>query len=135
MTRLAIELCVQTDQREACRFVALRHSPVITPAVRRVATLAIGVELPAMNIRVAIEALPARLTELLVGVAINAANVRVSADQRKLRLRIVIEPQTIPQRRPTSGRVTALAVHRHPAVGIVDREGRRRQHEQPKPGQ
>jgi hypothetical protein len=99
---------MRADQREAIQ-VAANRIHIRTPAVNRVAILATGAELPAMDIRVAISALLTNVSKNFSHVAGITRDILVHPAQWISRFPIVVKFNSLPDRRPTRGCVAVLA--------------------------
>lgn len=103
----AIDCGMRTDQREAVFVSAYRLQGYI-PADHAVALLAIGAELPPMNIGMAVGAVRADVAEYRFGMALHAVNLCMHAPQR-IAGRVVIEFGNRADRFPTRLCVAVLA--------------------------
>lgn len=89
------------------------------PALHRVAALAFGAELAAVNIGVAIRAGLADILEHEAGVTLRAGNLRVHPPQR-ISSAVVVELRDRPNRLPACVRVAVLTRYCDGAVRICD---------------
>jgi len=89
------------------------------PALDRVAALALGAELAAVNIGVAIRASLADILEDKAGVTLRAVNFRVHPTQR-ISSGVVVELRDCPNRPPACVRVAVLTRYCDGSVRICD---------------
>jgi hypothetical protein len=108
MARVTGDCGVRAEQREPIE-VILYCVHGNAPAAHRVAILAIGPELAAMQVGMTIRALLANLSENLADVALAASDGGVHGSKRILRLGVVIELRFGTDRLPTHGCMAALA--------------------------
>lgn len=115
----AFQRRVRAEQRESIRML-LELRGLKFPAVDGVARLAFRAELAAMDIRVAIRAMRARVREDEAHVALRALHLHVHAAQRVTRL-TVVEFRNVADRFPARARVAVLARNRDCSVRILAR--------------
>lgn len=121
-TMAGIADCGRMRSQERETTLVILHRPRgDLPTAHGMAILALGPELAAMQIGVAISAPLAGLGEHLGDMAQSALDVVVHAAQGKLGFPVVIEFQLSPQRRPAGGGVAVLAGKRYGTVRIPRR--------------
>jgi hypothetical protein len=108
MALVANRHCVRADQGKSVIMVANCRNRHVPPA-DRVAVLAIGSELAAVQVGVTLRALGRRLGEDHVGVTTGAIHGMVQAQQRVARLPVMIEFRLFADRLPGGGGMALIA--------------------------